>query len=112
MDVVCLVYRLAAKEANPDDTHIFACMDAFRKSLIKLVNDGTNSSKLFELGIKGADIALLSNSVFNVRELAKQCGDKNPYELAKGLRFMQIAQDIYGDDFVGKGITVRGGPQN
>jgi len=106
MDVVCLVYRLAAKEANPDDTHIFACMDAFRKSLIKLVNDGTNSSKLFELGIKGADIALLSNSVFNVRELAKQCGDKNPYELAKGLRFMQIAQDIYGDDFVGKGITV------
>ncbi|MBA2629384.1 MAG: hypothetical protein H0U78_05050 [Rickettsiaceae bacterium] len=106
MDVLCSVYRLAAKEMGPEDTHILACLDIFRKSLIRLVNDGASTSKLFELGIKGSDIALLSNSPFNVRELAKSCGDKNPYELAKELRFMQIAKDTYGDDFVGNNITV------
>ncbi len=98
-DVACIVYK---KERNrTSEEYMKACVKAFRDKLISVSNKPEYAVKLGSLGISKSDVALLSNNAQAIQDVAEALSEKNPFEIAKAIRFFDIAGDYYQGSFVG-----------
>lgn len=98
-DVVCIVYR--KEKIRTSEEYMKACIKAFRDKLISVFNKPEYAVKLGSLGLSKFDVALLSNNAPAIHEAAEALPGKNPFEMAKALRFFDIAADHHQVQFAG-----------
>lgn len=106
-DVACIVYR--KEKIRTSEEYMKACIKAFRDKLISVFSKAEHAAKLNSLGISRLDVALLSNNGPVIGEMAQALSGKNPFEMAKALRFFDIAGDHYQASFTGYSAQIMHG---
>ncbi len=108
-DVACIVYR--KEKIRTSEEYMKACIKAFRDKLISVSSKAEHAAKLGSLGLSKSDVALLSNNGPVIQEMAQALSGKNPFEMAKALRFFDIAGDHYQASFTGYSAQIVHGDQ-